>query len=44
MIKGVKPKRLAYGEGVWRDVKYIEKAMKGGKMEGISIRFDFLVE
>ncbi|KAF9031792.1 Annexin [Hymenopellis radicata] len=38
MIKGVKLKRLAYGEGVWRDVKYIEKAMKGGKMEGISIR------
>ncbi|KIY74007.1 Annexin [Cylindrobasidium torrendii FP15055 ss-10] len=29
IVKGVKHKRASFGEGVWRDVKYLEKAMKG---------------
>ena len=29
IVKGVKPKRAQYGEGVWRDAKLIEQSMKG---------------
>lgn len=39
IVKGAKQKRLAMGEGVWRDAKLLEASMKGFGTNGEEISF-----